>query len=36
MEKDGVANRRANLYKVVADEFLKELEEEKGFGIQSK
>ena len=31
-----MANRRANLYKVVADEFLKELEKEEGFGIQSK
>ena len=36
MKKGGVAKRRADLYKTMADEFLKELEEEKGFGIQSK
>ena len=36
MKKDGVAKRRADLYKTLANEFLKELEEEKGFDIQSK
>ena len=36
MKKDGVAKRRADLYEDIANEFLKELEEEKGFGIQSK